>query len=182
MKRNTGLLVASSAALALALAAPSTAQAQQTIGNGRNFGLGLALGYPDVGISAQYFLNPRASLQFTATFWYGDGYVRGRNYAGYVPVTSGIFLRADYLFHPNVLTRGRVAALEWYIGPGANFGFGNNEWFTLGLEAPIGLAVQFQSVPIDIALEFVPRLNILNSNGVGLYFGAAGTLHVRYYF
>lgn len=181
MKRSTGLLVASSAALALTLGAPSTAQAQN-IGNGRNFGLGLALGYPDVGISAQYFLNPRASLQFTATFWYGDGYVRGRNYSGYVPVTSGIFLRADYLFHPNVLTRGRVAALEWYIGPGVNFGFGNNEWFTLGLEAPVGLAVQFQSVPIDLALEFVPRLNILNSNGVGLYFGAAGTFHVRYYF
>jgi len=180
MKRTTGLLVASAAALALALAAPSTAHAQ--VGGGRNFGLGLALGYPDVGLSAQYFLNQRTSLQFVASFWYGDGYVRGRNYAGYVPVSSGIFLRADYLFHPNVLTRGRVAALEWYVGPGLNFGFGNNDWFTLGVEAPIGLAVHFQQVPIDLALEFVPRLNILNSNGVGLYFGGAGTFHVRYYF
>lgn len=180
MNKTTGILGASVAALALSMAAPSTAHAQ--VGEGRNFGLGLALGYPDVGLTANVFVGQRQSLQFVASFWYQNGYVGNDFGPGYVAVNSGIFLRGDYLFHPNVLTRGRVAALEWYIGPGVNFGFGNNDWYTFGAEMPIGLSLQFQRVPLELALEAVPRLNIVNPNGAYLYFGVGGTFHVRFYF
>lgn len=181
MKKLTGLLVASTAAAVISLAAPSTAQAQ--VGEGRNFGLGLALGFPDVGISAQYYHRPDRSLQFVAAFWYGNSYVRGREYSGVKPVNSGVFLRADYLFHPNIITRGRVAALDWFVGPGVNFGFGNNDWIAIGVEAPIGLGVRFQQVPLDLTLEVIPRLNLVDSgSGFGLGFGVAGAFHIRYYF
>lgn len=68
MKKSTALLVSASTALALTFAAPSVAHAQ--VGGARPFGLGLALGYPDVGLSAQYFMNERTSLQFVLSFWY----------------------------------------------------------------------------------------------------------------
>jgi len=178
--KSTGILVATAAALALSLAAPSTAHAQ--VGGGRNFGLGLALGYPDVGLSANIFVGGRQSLQLVASFWYQNGYLGNDFGPRYAPINSGIFLRGDYLFHPGLLTRGRVAALEFYVGPGVNFGFGNNDWYTFGAELPIGLSLQFQRFPLELAVEAVPRLNIFNPNGAYLYFGMGGTFHARFYF
>lgn len=176
MKKSTGLLVSAATAIAICLAAPSDAHAQ--VGGARRFGLGLALGYPDVGLSAQYFTSQTTSLQFVLSFWYRNGRF-GRDY---VDNSSGIFLRADYLFHPATLIRGGTADLGFYIGPGLYAGFGNYDSFALGLELPIGLAVQFKTIPLDLAFEAVPRLAVVNNNGVGLGFGVGGTFHVRYYF
>lgn len=176
MKKSAGLLLAASSAFALSLAAPATAHAQ--VGGARRFGLGLALGYPDVGLSAQYFLSQQASLQFVLSFWYRYG----RFGYDYVDNSSGVFLRADYLFHPATLVRGSAADLEFYVGPGLYAGFGNYDSFAFGVEVPLGLGVQFKRVPIDLAFEAVPRLSIANRNGVGLGFGVGGTFHVRYYF
>ena len=77
MTKTSGLLVSVSTAIALTFAAPSIAHAQ--VGGARPFGLGLALGYPDVGLSAQYFMNQRTSLQFVLSFWYRNGRF-GRDY------------------------------------------------------------------------------------------------------
>lgn len=177
MTKSTGLLASVAAALALTLAAPSTAHAQVG-GAARRFGLGLALGYPDVGLSANYFTSQRTSLQFVLSFWYRNGRF-GRDY---VDNSSGVFLRADYLFHPATLIRGATADLTFYVGPGLYAGFGNYDSFVFGAELPVGLAVPFHTVPIDLAFEAVPRLSILNGNGAGLGFGVGGTFHIRYYF
>lgn len=176
MTKSTGLLVSVSAALALTMATPSVAHAQ--VGGARPFGLGLALGYPDVGLSGQYFMNQRTSLQFVLSFWYRNGRF-GRDY---VDNSSGVFLRGDYLFHPATLIRGSVADLGFYIGPGLYAGFGNYDSFAFGLELPIGLEVPFKTIPIDLAFEAVPRLAIATGNGVGLGFGVGGAFHIRYYF
>jgi hypothetical protein len=176
MTKSTSLLVAASTALALSLTVPTTAHAQ--VGGARRFGLGLALGYPDVGLSANYFTSATTSLQFVASFWYRYG----RFGHDYVDNSSGIFLRADYLFHPTVLVRGSTADLGFYVGPGVYAGFGNYDSFAFGLELPIGLVVQFKGVPLDLAFEAVPRLGILDGNGVGLGFGIGGTFHIRFYF
>lgn len=176
MKKSTGLLVAASAAFALSLAAPSAAEAQ--VGGARPFGLGLALGYPDVGLSANYYTTPTTSLQFVLSFWYRNGRI-GR---GYINNSSGVFLRADYLFHPTVLVRGATADLGFYVGPGLYAGFGDGETFALGAELPVGLAVRFKGIPLDLAFEAVPRLGILDHGGVGLGFGIGGTFHIRFYF
>jgi hypothetical protein len=177
MKKSTGLALSAAAAIALSVATPSVAHAQ--VGGQRRFGLGLALGYPDVGLSAQYFMSQRTSLQFVLSFWYRDGRF-GHDYVNNSGV--GIFLRADYLFHPVTLIRGSGADLEFYVGPGLYAGFGSGDSLAFGAELPLGLAVQFKSIPLDLALEAVPRLGIINSNGVNLSFGVGGTFHVRYYF
>lgn len=178
MKKSTGLLVSASAALALSVLAPSEAHAQ--IAETNRFGLGLALGYPDVGLSASFFTTRGTSLQFVASFLYRDPYLSGCDRC--VAVNSGLFLRADYLFHPNTFTRGSVAALGWYIGPGLNLGIGNDKYFSFGVELPIGLSLQFQRFPMELALEFVPRFNIVDNIGARFDFGSAGTFHIRWYF
>lgn len=176
MKKSTALLVTASAALALSLALPSVAHAQ--VGGARRFGLGLALGYPDVGLSAQYFMTQRTSLQFVASFWYRNGRF-GRDY---VDSGNGFFLRGDYLFHPVTLIRGSTADLGFYVGPGLYAGFGSGESLAFGGELPLGLEVQFKTIPLDLAFEAVPRLAIVDSNGVNLGFGVGGSFHIRYYF
>src|SRR5688572_19021603 len=118
--------------LVVSAALPSRARAE--IGGQHPFGLGLALGYPDVGLSAQYFLGPTTSLQGTVSFWYRDGRF-GNRYRG--PYDSGVFVRGDYLFHPSVLARSPDIQLGWYIGPGVYLGGGSV--FAVGPELPIGL-------------------------------------------
>ncbi|MBL8600571.1 MAG: hypothetical protein JNK72_01475 [Myxococcales bacterium] len=166
---SAGLVAASAFALTLA-GAPSEAHAQ--VGGGRNFGLGLALGFPNVGISAN-IIQGSNSIQLV-------GALRYRNYSE----SGGLFLRGDYLFYPAVLTRASALDLKFYVGPGVNLGLGlgRADGFYLGAELPVGLAFQFRRVPIDIGLEAVPVLTLLSSNEFGLGFGIGGAAHIRYYF
>ena len=189
--RSAPLVVSLVAAAAAAVVLPSRADAQ--VGPPRSFGLGLALGYPDVGVSAQIFLTQQRSIQITASFLYNSTHL-GSDYAY---SHSGIGLRGDFLFHPNVLLSGSAAKLEWYVGPGVFLGIAtstrptcppaattcvNETPIALGLEAPIGLGVQFQGAPVDLGVELVPRLGIVDASGFDLTFGLAAALHVRYYF
>ena len=48
--------------LSAALAIPAVSQANE-IGRGRNFGLGVVAGYPNFGLSLNYFFNEGLSLQ-----------------------------------------------------------------------------------------------------------------------
>ena len=52
----------------------------------------------------------------------------------------------------------------------------------LGLEAAVGLAWRFASVPIDLTLEAVPRLGLFDAFGAGLWFDVGAAFHARYYF
>ena len=176
MTKPTALLVSVSAALALSFAIPSVAHAQ--VGGERRLGLGLALGYPDIGLSGQYFMNARTSVQLVASFWYRNG----RFGHDYIDRGTGVFLRADYLFHPVTLIRGTTADLGFYVGPGLYAGFGSGENLAFGGELPVGLEVQFKSVPVDLAFEAVPRLAIASYSGIDLGFSIGGAFHIRYYF
>ena len=159
------------AVITAALVAPSIASAQ--VGHGRNFGLGLVLGYPNAGLSGNVIFNERTSLQLSAAF-------RSHNSR----YGSGLFLRGDYLFYPATLVRSGALDLKFYFGPGINLGLGlgDGRGFFLGAELPVGLALQFSRVPIDIAFEAVPVLEILNGNDGKLGFGIGGAAHIRYYF
>lgn len=145
-------------------------EAQAQVGMGRNFGLGLAVGYPDVGLSANLHQG-RRSVQLVGALYFNDFSNRG-----------ALFLRGDYLFYPAVLARGGGADLMFYVGPGLGLGLGlgSARGLLLGLELPIGLSVQLRRAPIDVALEAVPRVFVVNG-GRNLV-DAGGTLHVRYYF
>jgi len=145
-------------------------EAQAQVGGGRNFGLGLALGYPDVGLSANIFTGQN-SIQLVGALYFNDFSNRG-----------ALFLRGDYLFYPATLARGSAADLKFYVGPGLNLGLGlgNRGGFFLGLEVPLGLTVQLRRAPIDIAVEFVPRVFLVNDYRDR--FDPGGAFHIRYYF
>lgn len=166
-------ILSGAAVIAATLVVPSLASAQ--VGRGRNFGLGLAVGYPNVGLSGNVLLGGGggSSIQFTASFRYHN-----RHYG------SGLFLRGDYLFYPATLVRASAFDLKFYFGPGVNLGLGvgNGRGFFLGAELPVGLTFQFSRVPLDVALEAVPVLEILNGDNGELGFGIGGAAHVRYYF
>lgn len=57
----------------------------------------------------------------------------------------------------------------------------DNGVFYLGAEAAIGLAWRFARVPVDLAIEAVPRLGLLDHAG-GLWFDIGAAFHARYYF
>lgn len=168
---RTARVLSGAAVIAATLIAPSLASAQ--VGHGRNFGLGLAVGYPNVGLSGNAFLGRGSSIQFTAAFrFHNSRYGRG------------LFLRGDYLFYPATLARASAFELKFYFGPGVNIGLGvgDGRGFFLGAELPVGLTFQFSRVPLDVAIEAVPVLEILNGDYGQLGFGIGGAAHVRYYF
>lgn len=169
---NSAIRIGVGASLVFAALSVCAPEAQAQVGGGRNFGLGLALGFPNVGLSGNYFMGQN-SLQFAVA-------ARYRNFSD----TGALFLRADYLFYPATLARGSGADLKFYVGPGLNLGLGlgNVSGFYLGAELPVGLSVQLRRVPLDIAVEAVPVLFLFNGDGIDPAFGIGGTLHVRYYF
>ncbi|MFO0624469.1 MAG: hypothetical protein U0325_02545 [Polyangiales bacterium] len=171
MKTSLGL---AAIALGVALAAPSEAHAQR-IGRGRNFGLGVVAGYPNFGLSLNYFFNEGLSLQIDPQIyaWQDTLWVGGR---------------VDLLFYPGRPLMSKDAFdLRWYIGPGLGIGvgLGNGAGLALVPEVPIGIGFQFSKVPIDLMLEAVPQFWIYTydrGGAAGFNIWVSGALHVRYYF
>ena len=161
-------------AFGVALAAPSEAHAQR-IGRGRNFGLGVVAGYPNFGLSLNYFFNDGLSLQIDPQLyaWQDVLWVGGR---------------ADLLFYPGrPLISNASFDLRWYLGPGLGFGvgLGSGAGVVLVPEVPIGIGFQFAKVPIDLMLEAVPQFWIYaydRGSASSFNIWVSGALHVRYYF
>lgn len=173
MKHTHAMGIVTAGVFAAALSVSTEASAQ--VGErGHNFGVGLAAGYPNVGLGLNAFLGAQ-SLQVDIAFRF--------RYAG--DNAGGVFIRGDYLFYPATLANGSAAALKLYVGPGLNLGLGlgRGSGFGIGIEVPVGLTVQLHRVPIDLALEVVPVLQLLDAGAFGPdYFGIGGAFHVRYYF
>ncbi len=179
MLRRTRLVGALAFALPLTLSAAAEAQVSR-VGHGRNIGVGLAAGYPNVGLALNVFLREQNSLQVDFTWSYRSGY-------GYFGA------RADFLFWMDRLASTSYADVRWYFGPGANVGIVSGEYarpdgrhysggFFVEAELPVGIALQF-SAPLDLALEAVPRLYLVDSvNGPQLGLSVAAAAHLRFYF
>jgi hypothetical protein len=178
---KTRHLLAASATALLLTTAGTAAMAQTQIGTSRRIGLGLTLGYPSVGLGANFYFQPRVSLQLDVTWgWRADN--------------SGLFTRGDVLFWMPRLAGGGAGELTWYVGPGLFLGFAGGRYcrgygggycgngvLYLGAEAAIGVAWRFARVPIDLTIEAVPRLGLFDGSG-GLWFDVGGAFHARYYF
>ena len=148
----------------------------------KKFGLGLELGEPS-GLTGKLFLSPSGALDF------GVGYIYGHYYAG-----DGFHLYADYLWHPFVLTSAEPFELPFYIGVGGRFWdfdygcnkFGDNCAFggsAFGVRVPIGIAFDFNNVPLDIFIQLVPTLDFYrNYRNESLHFGVDFSVGVRFWF
>jgi hypothetical protein len=142
------------------------------------FGLGLAIGYPGLGLSTNTFLADDISLKGELYPFYGF---------------NGGVLDVDYLFWLHDIAKSSALDFTWFAGPGAALVFwggndryhkndrhGNNDGgMAVVAKGAIGLALQFNAQPIDLCLEFSPGV-LLDENGSSLWF--TGMIASRYYF
>ena len=66
------------------------------------------------------------------------------------------------------------SGLDWYVGIGPNLGIGNN--FLVSASGLLGLDYTFQEIPLNIAIDSGPILNIVPAVGVNW----GGGLAIRY--
>jgi hypothetical protein len=129
----------------------------------KTFGLGLELGEP-TGLTGKYFLSPSGALDF------GVGWIYQHYYYG-----DGLNLYADYLWHPTSLVSAEAFELPFYVGVGLRF------WSfdycdrnpnpdicyrgsSLGVRIPLGIAFDFNNVPLDIFFQLVPVIDFVNGD------------------
>lgn len=163
------------------LALAGTAYAGDNIQSAGRFGAGIQLGYPDEGLSFNYFLTDKMSLQVNPV----------------VKIKSELFAlgsRIDALYWMPKLAGWGFGDLVWYAGFGGNFfwvtidtknsaGKDDSESFLgLGAEGVVGIGLQFKKLPVDVNLEAVPILSVLGHGGVDIGFDFAAVLNARYYF
>ncbi len=88
-------------------------------------------------ISFKYFLNEKAAIEALIT------------------PQDPVALGALFALHKPINTPG----LSWFYGAGAYFGFGDT--YNLGAQGVVGLDYKFESLPINLALDWKPELNII---------------------
>lgn len=167
--------------LALAVVAAGACLGSETaraseVGTSRKIGLGVALGQPS-GATVKWFFARNHALQGTL----GVGFLGGYH----------LRLNAEYLFHIR-LTSTADFDLPIYFGAGVSFftwfhyvypyyWFGDGQYITyfgIGLRVPVGVALHFHKVPMDVFAQVAPGVGLFP--GIGFTFD--GTAGFRYYF
>ncbi len=155
----------------------------------KTFGLGIMLGAP-TGLSGKYYLSASTAIDFGVGTIYG---YRDRH---------GLHLHADHLWHPVSLVSAPALELPLYVGIGARYLNGDrcyqyagngrcdvryDDYAALGVRAPIGLALDFNNVPIDIFFELALVLDLVVDRDEfyddnTFYIDLNGAIGFRYYF
>ena len=153
----------------------------------KTFGLGIMFGAPS-GLTGKYYLSSDTALDFGLGAIYG---FRDREV---------FHLHADFLWHPLSLTSARPFELPLYIGIGGRLVNGRrcynynrnrcdyyfNDYAAVGVRAPIGIAFDFNNIPLDIFLEVAVVLDFLLERDErydgAIYLDLNGAFGLRYYF
>jgi hypothetical protein len=153
----------------------------------KTFGLGIMLGAP-TGLSGKYYLGADTALDFGIGTIYG---YRDRR---------GLHVHADYLWHPLVLASADAFEMPLYFGVGGRLLRGNRcyrydrnrcdyyyrDYTALGVRAPLGIALDFNNVPLDIFFELALVLDFLVDRDSryddAFYLDLNGAVGVRFYF
>jgi hypothetical protein len=144
----------------------------------KTFGLGLELIAP-TGITGKYFLSADRALDFGI----GDIY----HYFD----RSGLHIYGDYLFHPLSLGSTESFEVPLYVGLGGRlWSFDNvrndntiNSAYAFGFRVPVGVALDFNSVPIDVFFQIVPVLDFFSGYAAhSVYLDLDVSIGVRYWF
>jgi Protein of unknown function (DUF3996)/Outer membrane protein beta-barrel domain len=145
----------------------------------KTFGLGLEFGTPS-GLTAKYFLNESNALQF------GLGW-----YNGYYNDYYGLHVYGDYLWHPLSLVSASAFELPLFVGVGLQFNSFEDrrdrvydDGTGFGIRIPVGLAFDFNRVPLDIFFQVVPSFNFYSGfdNRSSSGFWIDGSIGIRYWF
>ena len=153
------------AAASLAIAVvPAEALAAEPVSE-RTLGIGLEFGHGP-GLSVKYEPAPTHALQF-GVYAFDYGIYRqyaldhGNAYYGYAYGYSGFLVHGDYLNTPGVLLRNRGFELPWYWGGGLDLGVGAGA-AAFAVHGNLGLALKIRPLPLDVFLEWTPRLWIVD--------------------
>jgi hypothetical protein len=178
------LFAVASAPLAEARPRPAGGGSMKKFSANKTFGLGLELGQP-TGLTGKYFLSDSNALDF------GVGYI----YHSWRYGDDGIHLYADYLWHPFTLVSAEPFELPFFIGVGGRFwdfdycdrNVCYDDGSALGIRIPLGLAFDFNEVPLDIALNIVPTIDFVTGGYYDRYgdrnhFGIDVSIAIRYWF
>lgn len=144
----------------------------------KEFGLGLMLGAPS-GLSGKYFYHPSKAIDF------GIGMI------GRYRHRDGLSIHVDHLWHPLSLVSDRAFELPLYVGIGGRFfdfdwdddrdGYDSGQ--VLGARAPVGIAFDFNNVPLDIFVEVAFVLDFYVSDYTDdIDADLNGALGLRYWF
>ena len=140
----------------------------------KTFGLGIMVGEP-TGLSAKYYLSADRAI---------DGGIGG---VGYYRNRSGFQAHVYYLWHPASLASTADFELPLYFGIGArvfdfDFNAANDRAFAIGARVPVGVALDFNNIPLDVFFEVAVVVDFLfdYSDNLDADFNAA--IGVRYYF
>ena len=144
----------------------------------KTFGLGLELGAP-TGIVGKYFLTSDRALDFGV----GDIYNYFDRY--------GLHIYADYLFHPTSLFSTADFELPLYVGLGGRFWSfedrgapgGADDAYALGFRVPLGIAFDFNNVPLDVFVQIIPVFDLFFNYGQhSAYLDINASVGIRYWF
>ena len=154
---------------AAGFAAPSVGEAQGL--QGRSFGAGIMLGEPS-GLTVKQWLNPSNAFDVHLAFDFSD---------------EDFAIFSDYLYHFDAFRlRSKVQVeLPLYVGIGGKLridarskGREDDAEIKMGVRIPVGIAILFKKVPLEIFFEVAPGLDIFPSTNPEV----DGGLGVRYYF
>ncbi|MFP4068142.1 MAG: hypothetical protein ACLFRR_01755 [Spirochaetaceae bacterium] len=125
------------------------------------FGLGVLLGEP-TGISAKARLGPTSAIDAAAAWSFrGEG---------------SFYFHADYLVHFTDIFHVDPGEMPLYVGVGGKIALRDDP--QLGVRIPVGIAYEFESVPLDVFFEVAPGVGLFPETDID--FG--GGLGIRYYF
>lgn len=139
------------------------------------FGLGLELGAP-FGLNGKYFLSGDRALNFGIG---ADGY--------YQRDRDGLHLYLDYLWHPISLANPPEFKLPFYIGVGGRlWNFDDDEFgdegVAFGIRIPIGIAMDFNNVPLDVFFQITPVLDFYSGYRDNAGFWLDASIGARFWF
>ena len=146
----------------LLLGSARPAQAQGPVGTSKNLGIGVEFGH-GAGLSVKYAATPSSAWQFGLD---GHDYGRYRTYYkdhgryyyayNYGFDSASYLIHAEYLATQGNLVRSSAVTLPWYAGGGLDLGVGAGT--ALAVHGNLGLAMQFTRAPIDLFVEWTPRV------------------------
>lgn len=133
-------LAATSVGVDVADARPRPRKGRKFVAN-KTFGLGLMIGAP-TAISGKWFYGSSTAIDF------GVGvFRRWRD-------RDGLALHVDHLWHPVSLAGNPTFELPLYIGIGGRLiDFDGGGGDALGVRVPVGIAFDFNNVPLDVFVE-----------------------------
>ncbi len=142
----------------------------------KSFGFGLIIGEP-TGLTAKYYLSESTALDFAL----GE-YDRFR-------ADRDLGVHIDFLWHPVQIVAVDPFVIPLYIGLGGRLvgddddGRGDDDDLDLGIRAPLGVALDFNRVPLDVFFELAIVIDLVDgddNDDDDVDLDAA--LGVRYYF